>query len=72
MSVPYCFNCLFVRSAEYATVGYMAKRIQMRKNRFQKIAESMKAARENPGPPGIPGVGDHGDHAPKQTVSIAS
>ena len=55
---------------EYATVGYMAKRIQMRKNRFQKIAESMKAARENPGPPGIPG--DHGDHAPKQTVSNVS
>ncbi|KAK0178038.1 hypothetical protein PV328_002023 [Microctonus aethiopoides] len=52
---------------EYATVGYMAKRIQMRKNRFQKIAESMKAARENPGPPGVPG--DHGDHAPKQTWS---
>ncbi|KAK0095349.1 hypothetical protein PV326_008604 [Microctonus aethiopoides] len=51
--------------SEYATVGYMAKRIQMRKNRFQKIAESMKAARENPGPPGVPG--DHGDHAPKQT-----
>lgn len=32
----------------------------MRKNRFQKIAESMKAAREIPGPTGIPG--DHGDH----------
>ena len=55
---------------EYATVGYMAKRIQMRKNRFQKIAESMKTARENPGPPGVPG--DHGDHAPKQTVSVIS
>lgn len=30
---------------EYATVGYMAKRIQMRKNRFQaiqKMAESVK------------------------------
>ncbi|XP_014602846.1 PREDICTED: gamma-aminobutyric acid receptor subunit beta isoform X4 [Polistes canadensis] len=54
-------------TTEYATVGYMAKRIQMRKNRFQKIAESMKAARENPGPPGVPG--DHGDHAPKQTWS---
>lgn len=39
----------------------------MRKNRFQKIAESMKAASENPGPPRVPG--DHGDHAPKQTVS---
>lgn len=48
----------------------MAKRIQMRKNRFQKIAESMKAARENPGPPGLPG--DHGDHVPKQTVSNAA
>ncbi|XP_050447743.1 gamma-aminobutyric acid receptor subunit beta isoform X8 [Cataglyphis hispanica] len=52
-------------TTEYATVGYMAKRIQMRKNRFQKIAESMKAASENPGPPRVPG--DHGDHAPKQT-----
>lgn len=66
--------CLIVRVprvfAEYATVGYMAKRIQMRKNRFQKIAESMKTARENPGPPGVPG--DHGDHAPKQTVSVKS
>lgn len=59
--------CVFT---EYATVGYMAKRIQMRKNRFQKIAESMKTARENPGPPGVPG--DHGDHAPKQTVSVKS
>ncbi|XP_020297630.1 gamma-aminobutyric acid receptor subunit beta isoform X11 [Pseudomyrmex gracilis] len=52
-------------TTEYATVGYMAKRIQMRKNRFQKIAESMKAASENPGPPRVPG--DHGEHAPKQT-----
>lgn len=42
----------------------------MRKNRFQKIAESMKAARENPGPPGVPG--DPHDHAPKQTVSNES
>ncbi|XP_043287037.1 gamma-aminobutyric acid receptor subunit beta isoform X7 [Venturia canescens] len=63
-----CFVMVFASLLEYATVGYMAKRIQMRKNRFQKIAESMKAARENPGPPGVPGVGDHGDHAPKQTV----
>ncbi|XP_078033541.1 resistant to dieldrin isoform X4 [Augochlora pura] len=60
-----CFVMVFASLLEYATVGYMAKRIQMRKNRFQKIAESMKAARENPGPPGVPG--DHGDHAPKQT-----
>ncbi|XP_034938829.1 gamma-aminobutyric acid receptor subunit beta isoform X6 [Chelonus insularis] len=60
-----CFVMVFASLLEYATVGYMAKRIQMRKNRFQKIAESMKAARENP-PPGVPG--DH-DHAPKQTWS---
>lgn len=62
-----CFHSRgFLFFTEYATVGYMAKRIQMRKNRFQKIAESMKAASENPGPR-VPG--DHGDHAPKQTVS---
>ncbi|XP_011698002.1 PREDICTED: gamma-aminobutyric acid receptor subunit beta isoform X2 [Wasmannia auropunctata] len=61
-----CFVMVFASLLEYATVGYMAKRIQMRKNRFQKIAESMKAASENPGPPRVPG--DHGDHAPKQTV----
>ncbi|XP_024891603.1 gamma-aminobutyric acid receptor subunit beta isoform X2 [Temnothorax curvispinosus] len=60
-----CFVMVFASLLEYATVGYMAKRIQMRKNRFQKIAESMKAASENPGPPRVPG--DHGDHAPKQT-----
>lgn len=47
---------------EYATVGYMAKRIQMRKNRFlaiQKIAEKKLNAES----------GGDGDHAPKQTVS---
>lgn len=40
----------------------MAKRIQMRKNRFlaiQKIAEQKKMAIDGP----------DGDHAPKQTVS---
>jgi hypothetical protein len=52
----------------------MAKRIQMRKNRFlaiQKIADQKKAgldAAHEP-PPGPPG---EGDHAPKQTVSVAS
>lgn len=43
----------------------MAKRIQMRKNRFlaiQKIAEQKKL--------GVDG-GPDSDHAPKQTVSIA-
>lgn len=41
---------------EYATVGYMAKRIQMRKNRFlaiQKIAEQKKGG----------GHGSHASHA---------
>lgn len=57
--------------AEYASVGYMAKRIQMRKNRFlalQKMAEqkknealSMGNAAMNEGP-------DH-HGIPKQTVS---
>lgn len=50
-------------NAEYATVGYMAKRIQMRKNRFlaiQKIAEQKKLNVDG---------GPDGDHAPKQTVS---
>lgn len=42
----------------------MAKRIQMRKNRFlaiQKIAEQKKAGAEMP---------PEGEHAPKQTVSL--
>jgi hypothetical protein len=52
----------------------MAKRIQMRKNRFlaiQKIAEQKKAGLDaaHAPPPGPPG---EGDHAPKQTVSVAS
>lgn len=49
----------------------MAKRIQMRKNRFlaiQKIAEQ-KSKQGLEGHP--PGQGDS-DHAPKQTVSVAS
>lgn len=55
-----CFQISFV--TEYATVGYMAKRIQMRKNRFlaiQKIAEQKKL--------NVDGGPD--DHVPKQTVS---
>lgn len=46
----------------------MAKRIQMRKQRFmaiQKIAEQKKLQAEGGGPGG---PGDH-SHAPKQTVS---
>lgn len=59
--------------SEYASVGYMAKRIQMRKNRFlalQKMAEQKKneamnatnAALNDGGPPDHHGI-------PKQTVS---
>ncbi|XP_063986717.1 gamma-aminobutyric acid receptor subunit beta isoform X7 [Diachasmimorpha longicaudata] len=60
-----CFVMVFASLLEYATVGYIAKRIAMRKSRLQKIAESVELARKNP-VPGVPG--DHGDHAPKQTV----
>jgi len=40
-----CFFMVFASLIEYASVGYMAKRIQMRKNRFlaiQKMAEQKK------------------------------
>ncbi|XP_065337171.1 gamma-aminobutyric acid receptor subunit beta isoform X4 [Cloeon dipterum] len=59
-----CFVMVFASLLEYATVGYMAKRIQMRKNRFmaiQKIAESKKVNLDTANPPGPPGDG------PKQT-----
>ena len=54
--------------SEYATVGYMAKRIQMRKSHFmaiQKIAEQKSKQ-------GLEGHPGDSDHAPKQTVSVAS
>ncbi|XP_068893919.1 gamma-aminobutyric acid receptor subunit beta isoform X15 [Tenebrio molitor] len=57
-----CFVMVFASLLEYATVGYMAKRIQMRKNRFlaiQKIAEQKKLNVDG---------GPDSDHAPKQTV----
>uniref|UniRef100_A0AAR5Q1C1 Gamma-aminobutyric acid receptor subunit beta n=1 Tax=Dendroctonus ponderosae TaxID=77166 RepID=A0AAR5Q1C1_DENPD len=56
-----CFVMVFASLLEYATVGYMAKRIQMRKNRFlaiQKIAEQKKL--------NVDGGPD--DHLPKQTA----
>ncbi|XP_067644263.1 gamma-aminobutyric acid receptor subunit beta isoform X2 [Eurosta solidaginis] len=80
-----CFVMVFASLLEYATVGYMAKRIQMRKQRFmaiQKIAEQKKqqldGVQQPPNP--NPNAGDHGHghghghshghpHAPKQTVS---
>ncbi|KPJ00613.1 Gamma-aminobutyric acid receptor subunit beta [Papilio xuthus] len=48
-----CFVMVFASLLEYATVGYMAKRIQMRKQRFtavQKMAAEKKMAGD--GPPG--------------------
>ncbi|XP_031346791.1 gamma-aminobutyric acid receptor subunit beta isoform X4 [Photinus pyralis] len=57
-----CFVMVFASLLEYATVGYMAKRIQMRKNRFlaiQKIAEQKKINVDG---------GPEGDHVPKQTA----
>ncbi|XP_054732445.1 gamma-aminobutyric acid receptor subunit beta isoform X1 [Anastrepha obliqua] len=80
-----CFVMVFASLLEYATVGYMAKRIQMRKQRFmaiQKIAEQKKQQLDGvqPQPNPNPSAGDHGHghghghshghpHAPKQTVS---
>lgn len=73
------------RHVEYATVGYMAKRIQMRKQRFmaiQKIAEQKKLQVESAQAQQSAGSMDHvhghvhghhhghgHPHAPKQTVS---
>ncbi|ETN62631.1 gaba receptor invertebrate [Anopheles darlingi] len=73
---------------EYATVGYMAKRIQMRKQRFmaiQKIAEQKKqqAADSNHPPPPPPVASDHShghghghshthQHTPKQQMGSRS
>ncbi|XP_070072051.1 gamma-aminobutyric acid receptor subunit beta isoform X3 [Drosophila takahashii] len=69
-----CFVMVFASLLEYATVGYMAKRIQMRKQRFmaiQKIAEQKKQQldganqqQSNPNPNanvgGVGGVGPGG------------
>ncbi|ODM98162.1 Gamma-aminobutyric acid receptor subunit beta [Orchesella cincta] len=57
-----CFVMVFASLLEYATVGYMAKRIQMRKNRFmalQKMAEQKKKEMQD----------HHDEHHAKQTVS---
>ena len=58
---------------EYASVGYMAKRIQMRKNRFlaiQKMAEQKKNEAINSSNANIHEAvnTDHG--VPKQTVIL--
>ncbi|XP_059079314.1 gamma-aminobutyric acid receptor subunit beta-like isoform X5 [Tigriopus californicus] len=67
-----CFFMVFASLLEYASVGYMAKRIQMRKNRFlalQKMAEQKKNEAMNPGGPGLNDGGppDH-NGIPKQTA----
>ena len=59
--------------SEYASVGYMAKRIQMRKNRFlalQKMAEQKKNEAMNATNAAMNDNG-HQDHhgIPKQNVS---
>ena len=44
-AISYYQNHTYFHLTEYASVGYMAKRIQMRKNRFlalQKMAEQKK------------------------------
>ncbi|XP_058123897.1 gamma-aminobutyric acid receptor subunit beta isoform X2 [Anopheles coustani] len=83
-----CFVMVFASLLEYATVGYMAKRIQMRKQRFmaiQKIAEQKKqqAADANHPPPPPPVASDHShghghghshthQHTPKQQMGSRS
>lgn len=62
-----CFVMVFASLLEYAAVGYMGKRIQMRKNRIlamQKLAEQRKAQTLDHSHASQ----DHPDHAPKQTV----
>ncbi|XP_023942064.1 gamma-aminobutyric acid receptor subunit beta [Bicyclus anynana] len=52
-----CFVMVFASLLEYATVGYMAKRIQMRKQRFtavQKIAAEKKITIDGVPPPAVP------------------
>ncbi|CAG9558749.1 unnamed protein product [Danaus chrysippus] len=50
-----CFVMVFASLLEYATVGYMAKRIQMRKQRFVAI---QKIASEKKLPVDCPSIGD--------------
>ena len=58
--------------SEYASVGYMAKRIQMRKNRFlaiQKMAEQKKNEALHASNANINNDSNNLDLGPKQTVS---
>ena len=61
--------------SEYASVGYMAKRIQMRKNRFlaiQKMAEQKKNEALHASNANINNDSNNLDLGPKQTVSLPS
>ena len=61
--------------SEYASVGYMAKRIQMRKNRFlaiQKMAEQKKNEALHASNANINNDSNNLDLGPKQTVSPPS
>ncbi|KAI8431022.1 hypothetical protein MSG28_001100 [Choristoneura fumiferana] len=49
-----CFVMVFASLLEYATVGYMAKRIQMRKQRFT-AAQKLQTDGKKPQPDGLPG-----------------
>ena len=67
-SVPQPYNFSL---PEYASVGYMAKRIQMRKNRFlalQKMAEQKKNEALNASNAAMNDGGPDHHGMPKQTV----
>jgi len=65
-----CFFMVFASLLEYASVGYMAKRIQMRKNRFlaiQKMAEQKKNEALHASNANINNDQNNLDLGPKQT-----
>ena len=66
-----CMLCFIF--TEYASVGYMAKRIQMRKNRFltlQKMAEQKKNEAMNASNAALNNGGPDQHGIPKQTVVL--
>nr|XP_018901515.1 PREDICTED: gamma-aminobutyric acid receptor subunit beta isoform X1 [Bemisia tabaci] len=65
-----CFVMVFASLLEYATVGYMAKRIQMRKNRFMAI-QKLQADQKKGVEAHVSGVGGD-DHQATKHTSVAS
>jgi len=66
-----CLFMVFASLLEYASVGYMAKRIQMRKNRFlaiQKMAEQKKNEALHASNANINNESNNIDLGPKQTI----